>query len=65
MKPQPVIDRIHTELADLNDKCSKLAAFIEAGMPKVATEEEGALLPAQLTLMRSYAKILEQRLALP
>lgn len=58
------VDRIYIELADLNEKRSKLNAFMNSDKFKELPKSKKHLLSAQYGTMLSYAHILLERIRL-
>lgn len=57
-------DRLAEELSDLDEKRTKLIAFLANGQPNFISNEKWELLIKQEEVMGTYALILQERLAL-
>jgi len=61
---EPHQERVVAERAELSEKVSKLAAFVDGGRMADIPVPERTLLIGQLSVMREYLSILDERLAL-
>lgn len=57
-----VLERVKTELSELNDKIEKLSTFINEKKHLKLSHYQGALLHKQLSIMKEYAHVLQLRI---
>ncbi len=58
----PFLERLIAEETELNEKKSKLSAFVETDNFKSIDKEQQSLLKIQLNAMATYSECLNQRL---
>lgn len=56
------LDRVRAELADLDEKRSKLDAMLQKGKPEVISQEQWDLMQKQYDAMAEYSLILAERI---
>lgn len=56
------LDRVRVELADLDEKRSKLDAMLQKGKPEVISQEQWDLMQKQFDAMAEYSLILAERI---
>lgn len=56
------LDRVRAELADLDEKRSKLDAMLQKGKPEVISQEQWGLMQKQYDAMAEYSLILAERI---
>ncbi len=56
------LDRVRVELADLDEKRSKLDAMLQKGKPEVISQEQWDLMQKQYDAMAEYSLILAERI---
>lgn len=58
------LDRVRTELAELDEKRSKLDAMLQKGKPEFVSGQQWKLMQEQYELMAKYALVLAERIEL-
>lgn len=56
------LDRVRVELADLDEKRSKLDAMLQKGKPEIISQEQWDLMQKQYDAMAEYSLILAERI---